>query len=91
MAAGRAGGIVIVKTSRLLRTISVGSIPWTMFLGIEMMIPTIAKAKRTIKNLAESEWNLNLDFLGKRIDLTSAPLAVRNPVLVTRAKTPELP
>ena len=55
MAAGRAGGTVIVNTSSILKTISVVLIPIYIFLGTDIIIPMIAKINKTNINFIESE------------------------------------
>lgn len=88
MAAGRAGGTVIVNTSSILKTIVVVLIPIYIFLGTDIIIPMIAKMNKTNINFIESEQNLKFEFFGYNNDLTKAPLVVANPVLVTKAKIP---
>ena len=55
MAAGRAGGTVIVNTSSILKTIVVVLIPIYIFLGTDIIIPMIAKMNKTNINFIESE------------------------------------
>mmetsp|Transcript_36645 Transcript_36645/g.86768 ORF Transcript_36645/g.86768 Transcript_36645/m.86768 type:complete len:393 (-) Transcript_36645:932-2110(-) len=87
MAAGSAGGTAMVTMSQALRMISRSSTLYSMNDWIDEMNPHTAIVAMTAMNLKESSLNLNVVGFGNRIERTSRPLAVVNPVRSTIACT----
>jgi hypothetical protein len=82
IAVGSIGGIAIVIKSKNLLTVETVS-RYFIETGIFTSIPMKAIKPNEHANSKESQWNLNFEGLGKRILLTSKPLVVSYPVLVT--------